>query len=420
MNILCEKKLIYCSVLVLFGLYYLFYFLPFDNGQISGNYSLLFLSLKLFGLLLLIAGFKSHFEIRTWSLLLFLGYAASFTLLSIRWLSGWALEDKLFANLYLQIPIILFVVKGVGNDGVKRFWKALAIFMVLQVVLEMAFRVLEISLWTEHRSAGGVGNPTSFGLFCLISIIYLCHTRKLAPTQLAAIIVLQWGILLSGSLAAYLCMYGVFILGAALEFRRWKTYISLLAATPINEYFFKTLRTSFTGVDLSHITRKFTALSNLSQQVLLPEDMPNAAVKSASISERINQHLFFIESALRDWSLALLGGLDRHAYWKADSQYLTYFASYGILFGLFFAGFNLYALKKALQLKSVDNGFSFSLLFFLNLAFLASRVLDYFPMATIYFILLGTIFCNTSCGGPEFRPYNSTFNRFRMKLSPLK
>jgi hypothetical protein len=425
MSILANKRLIQCSVLVLFGLYYALYFLPFNNGQMSGDYSLLFLSLKLLGLLLLVIGLGPHFEIRPWSLVLLLGYTASFAILSLRWLSEWTLEDTLFANLYLQLPLLLFIVKGASNDGTKIFCKALAIFMVFQVLLEIMFGVAGMSLWTEYRSAGGVGNPTSFGLLCVISTIYLLHVGRLKPEKVAAIAVLEWGVLLSGSLAAYLSMYAIFVLGAALQFHRWKTYLTLLVAASINEYLFDTVRTSFAGINFGHTENKLSALISASQTTLLSTNT-STAVNSLSISERINQHLFFIETALSDWSLALFGGLERYTYWVADSQYLTYFASYGMLFGLFFAGFNLYALKRALELKAIDNGFSFSSLFFLNLAFLTSRVLDYFPIASVYFIILGTIFCHSYravpggfsmprsiLGSKKYYPHNSrpsTFN----------
>jgi hypothetical protein len=107
---------------------------------------------------------------------------------------------------------------------------------------------------------------------------------------------------------------------------------------------------------------------------------------SGSVSARLEIHQLTY-GAVRDepWRL-LVGHLQGQVYWPMDSQVLTYLGSFGIAMLLAFLSIHLLWTRRAWLSAKDDGGFSFVALLLFSLVFLTNRILDYFPVATVYFL----------------------------------
>ena len=107
---------------------------------------------------------------------------------------------------------------------------------------------------------------------------------------------------------------------------------------------------------------------------------------SGSVSARLEIHQLTYD-ALRDapWRL-LVGHFQGQVYWPMDSQVLTYLGSFGIAMPLAFLSIHLLWTYRAWLNAHNDGGFSFVALLLFSLIFLTNRILDYFPVASIYFL----------------------------------
>jgi hypothetical protein len=109
---------------------------------------------------------------------------------------------------------------------------------------------------------------------------------------------------------------------------------------------------------------------------------------SASVSLRLEMHQDTM-SAIGKQPLQLLWGhLEGKPYWPMDSQILTYLGSFGAPMVLAFVGLHLWWLLLAWRARRRDGGFAVWSLALFGLIFLTNRVLDYFPVATLYFLLV--------------------------------
>jgi hypothetical protein len=84
----------------------------------------------------------------------------------------------------------------------------------------------------------------------------------------------------------------------------------------------------------------------------------------------------------------IFGHLQGLPYWPMDSQFLTYLGSFGAPFLILFLSLHLYWTIRAWRKRNNDNGFAVVSFFVFGFIFAINRILDYFPVAIIYFILV--------------------------------
>ena len=109
---------------------------------------------------------------------------------------------------------------------------------------------------------------------------------------------------------------------------------------------------------------------------------------SLSVSGRNEIFIITLDQLFQNpWNF-LLGHLRGQAYWPVDSQIFTYGGSFGVMAAIIFVAFNIYILFRAYSNRRLDGMFSFFALMMYFSIFFVNRILDYYPMASLYFLCI--------------------------------
>jgi hypothetical protein len=118
-------------------------------------------------------------------------------------------------------------------------------------------------------------------------------------------------------------------------------------------------------------------------------------VNAASVSVRLGVHERAIYLFNEQWLSMFLGHPYFISYDKNDSQFLTYALSFGIPLVILFLLFNLRLLYVSFRMRE-----KFYFIFFASflLIFATNRILDYFPISLVYFLMVAALFNSNKYG----------------------
>jgi hypothetical protein len=114
----------------------------------------------------------------------------------------------------------------------------------------------------------------------------------------------------------------------------------------------------------------------------------NDPYQSRSVSLRREIHEQYVENFSENPSLGITVGFLDEAYMKYDSQFLTYFSSFGLLVGCLFFAAATQALLKARHWKLE---FPAMCMLIFCVAFTTNRIMDYYPMPIFLVLILSII-----------------------------
>lgn len=365
------------SVLAL-SVYYFNYGTSFDEGQIEGGSPFTML-LRLFSIVLVVWSLRPfHFQLNSLALLTIL-YVASATsfLLSIG-ISG-SSNDILFFNTLLQLPVLIALSATTQKINYARWFRFIGGVLALQVIVDAMIWFTGASLWLSEAFIGGVGNPSSFGFLCSLLVAFFLFHPKAGPVRWVFVLILAAGVVMSKSLFAVMALGVVYIAWMLSSWRRIILSVVTIGAVAVSIAALL-YNTSFSQIVF--IEHKLKAVGALIGLVDYDVD------SSASVSLRVEIHQQTATAIAQDPLRLIYGHLEGKQYWPMDSQILTYLGSFGVIMLFVFLALYFVWLRYSIRNRSVDGIFCLSALLLFGLIFFTNRILDYFPMAIIYFIII--------------------------------
>lgn len=360
------------------SVYYLNYSSNFDEGQIDAASPLTMIG-RLLSVMLIVFSlkpFKWRFDASALLVFFYITAATSF-FLSIA-ISG-DVNDILFINTLIQLPVLIALSTTTQQVDHARWLKFVGIILTLQVIGDILIGIFGGALWMSGAFIGGVGNPSSYGFLCgLLVAFYLFHP-KAGSMRWLFVIIISFGAFKSESLLSVVALGIVYFIWII---RRWGWLITscLIVVGAVMGFYMVNENTDIEQA--SFIQHKLSAAAALIG--LMDYDVESSA--SVSLRTQIHQETF---EALKNEPIRLLyGHLEGKQYWPMDSQLLTYLGSFGGIMAMTFIFLHIAWMIRAFNNKILDGGFAFISMVLFGLIFLTNRILDYFPVAAIYFLLI--------------------------------
>jgi hypothetical protein len=308
-------------------------------------------------------------------------YAAIVTLALISFLAAWAdygfANDTFFLNTALQLPVLLALNGTPQKVNYARWFRFLAWFVALQAAIDVVVVLTGSALWVYGAFVGGVGNPSSFGLICAILCAFCLLHPKAGKAGGFLAVVLAGAAVMTKSLFAILSIFFLTLIWSSRSLRRFVAVLSvtIIVAGAVSYFALEVLDDTGPGFVQNKLQAAGAVLGFVASDS-----------SSASVFGRleIHQHTY---SALRDqpWRL-FIGHFEAKVYWPMDSQVLTYLGSFGLIVLLGFLVSHAYWIYRAWQVRDFDGSFSYIAMLMFGLIFLTNRILDYFPIAILYFV----------------------------------
>ena len=308
-------------------------------------------------------------------------YGAFSYMLAASWYGR--LNDSLFLNTIIQLPVLLALVGTRFNIDYARWLKFIFRILGIQVLIDILIWQAGQSLWQSAAFIGGLGNPSSFGLLCALGTTFYIFHPSVGRERWVMAVLLTIGAFQTKSMFAVLVITLVLMVWVLTSWRR-TFLVSIIGFLLVIASILVPSEQSDDG-KMGFIEHKLMAVGAL---LSLVEYDVNS---SASVSQRIEMHeRTFGELAVDPLSL-FAGHLKGLPYWPMDSQLLTYLGSFGAPFLILFLSLHAYWMVCAWRRRQMDNGFALLSLFIFGLIFLTNRILDYFPMAIIYFMIISMV-----------------------------
>lgn len=312
-------------------------------------------------------------------------------------------NDRMFFNFLLFAPCFVLLVRRDRMPHLVHFsLQVLCVVIAAQVVLDIMLRFAGLTLWLGGLFVGGMGNPSSFGMTCLICAAYLLLTdTPFRPWQRHTMIALHLcGIIWSAALLPVLLCGLLAIMYVARERRRWREaclvsagHLALIALWVVIAGVPRLLQYKFfsvvglTGIDVSdHLL-----IAPPVAQATVPSLGQNLSLSVTGRLETMQLWGDFLHLGLGD---VLLGHYDQLAYFPVDGQYLGILLSFGAIAFAIFVACNLAMLGQAIStLRDSPRPQWFPTFVILAFAvvFLNNRILDYYPMTYLYIAALALI-----------------------------
>lgn len=293
------------------------------------------------------------------------------------------LNDTLFVNTLLQLPVLVAVVGTRWEIDYARWLRFLCVVLTLQTVGDTVVWQAGASLWLSRAFVGGVGNPSSFGLLCVVGLAFCMFHPRAGPWRWPTGAVLAFGAVMSKALLVVLAVALVVGVWMMLGWRRLLAGLAIVAvvafAAPTK------LIGMGEGEETGFIEHKLKAVSALLG--LVEYDVES----STSVSLRLEMHEETLAAIASAPQGLLWGHLEGLPYWPMDSQLLTYLGSFGAPMLALFLALHLGWTALAWRQRRRDGGFALLGLIIFGFIFTTNRVLDYFPVATLYFLLVAAV-----------------------------
>lgn len=373
---------LFAGTLLALSVYYLDYTGNFDEGSAEGSNKLVFL-MRLISAFLVTVSLRP-FKVKhraPWMLLAFYGICAFSYALSIG-LTG-QLNDVLFLNTVLQLPVLWAICQTRWYIDFARWFRFIGVVLVIESIVDVGVLLNGKSLWGSDAFVGGLGNPSSFGVSCVIlSAFFLFHPEAgRARTPMAA--ALSIAAVMTKSLFAALGVGVIFSIWVLRDMRR--VFVTLIGLIGVGIWLNSWLTDHGQEIFLMHKLLAAGALIGL-----VNYDVDSS--RTVSLRSEMHEHTF---TAMTNQPLSLIfGHVEGKAYWPNDSQILTYLGSFGAVMLVVFLLLHLLWFRRALRNGHLDGKFSAIALMIFGLIFLTNRILDYFPLAILYFLCIAAATTN--------------------------
>lgn len=377
-----RRCLLYAGSLLALSVYYLNYGGNFDEGSTDG----VGMQTLLMRIIVVACIVTALLPIRLWawpSMMtqgLYLYGAFSYVLVA-----GWHddINDSLFLNTIIQLPVLLALVGTRFKIDYVRWLKFIFWVIGIQVLIDILIWQTGKLLWLSTAFVGGLGNPSSFGLLCVLGATFFIFHPSVGRERWMLVILLTIGAFQTKALFAVIAIVLVLIVWVLTSWRRtfFASILGILFATGS----ILVLSGQSNDREMGFIEHKLMAVGALFS--LLEYDVHS----SASVSQRIEMHEQTFNGFAIDPLSLIVGHLKGLPYWPMDSQLLTYLGSFGVPFLILFLSLHAYWMLCGWRRRESDDGFTLLSLCIFGLIFVTNRILDYFPVAIIYFIIISII-----------------------------
>lgn len=374
-----HKFFISLLVLIISSHYYYLYFISFHEGVTHTPQEMQII--KIFASILFYLSFFDFKKIKLSMDMLSTSMLLAIAVLVYKSIY-FTINDYLFLNFFaLSIPYVFFRPR-LRIEVVNIFFPALIIILCLQIIIDYVLVHHTQSIWENKAFIGGFGNPSTFGIICNLAVAYII-TRQHKNYHLIPLFIITYGACQSKSLATIAVLLLLYLLNIAHQKNKYDLVFSMAIT------FFAT------GIILynleGHLAYKFESLLqylNIQQPPLLSEhNLANPKIPiSTSIGNRsLLYHQLITNLTDNPFKMLLLGSITSF-YSSADSQFITFSNSFGILlscailYNLIFPFFNsiVYNSKYFPQ--------ACGLVFIIYCA--SNRILEYYPVIFIFIFLL--------------------------------
>jgi hypothetical protein len=369
-------RILLLGTLISLCVYYLDYGRAFEDG-VQQDTSVPALLMRLGGVLL-IAGslypYRTRLSLPLLLVPLYALFGVSF-LLGLGW-SGDA-SEKMFLNTLLQLPVLVAMCQTRWSFDGARWLRFVATIIILQALGDLALYLLGQSLWTSYAFVGGFGNPSSYGVTCVVLLTFCLLHPRAGRLRVLKGVLLTAAALMSMSLFAILGMVVVYTVWMLRRMHRAGIVIAVLAVAGVGLSGWAA--TQDDDVFIIHKLTAAAAFFGLTQY---------DTNTSLSIEGRTKGHQRTWEAIGEGPVRFFTGHLEDKAYWPEDSQVLTYLGSFGALLLLAFLGLHVLWLTYAARTGATDGGFTLIALALFGAMLFTNRILDYFPLAILYFFCI--------------------------------
>lgn len=365
------------AIVGIFSIYYLYYSTDFKDGEVDNVPAYIAVAkLAAFGLFTLwLMPFWVSTRYRD-DILLVPFLALCGVSYGVALVAGFDHPTALFVNALIFIPV-LFSAR-MDEQGILVAFKLIKNIILLQCLLGFVLRFLGIDLWTGGAVSGGVGNPSSFGLLCCISYLYVDTFGRRWQVEIPEKLVLALGALATNSVFSLLTMACIVVL---LETKNKRLAFLLMGFVPALAAAGFLIAKAEAAGEPSFLVHKILAVLNFVGLV-------DYEVTAGITGGRIADHLNLLAGYVEDPSAMLWGHMGSTVYRAADSQYVSFLASFGIPLTLLFVLINLKVYFSAKELRSSAAIFLRGCLLIFMLNFFVNRILDYFPMTFVYMMVV--------------------------------
>jgi hypothetical protein len=372
-----QWRMLMAGTALALSVYYLHYGTTFDEGDIDASNPLTLVGRLISVVLLVVALRPIRLRIDSALALTLLYFLALGSFIAAWAMNGYT-NDTFFLNTALQLPVLLALNGTRLRVDYARWLRFIVCFVALEAMIDVIVVANGSALWISGAFVGGVGNPSSFGLICAIACAFCLLNPRAGWGRRPLGIGLAGAAIMTKSLFAVLAIAIIAVIWASRSWRRFIGSAVLGCVLSVATYYFAL--GGLDDEDPSFLANKLRAAGALLGFVSYDVD------SSDSVSERLEIHRRTY-AAVRDepWQF-LYGHLHGQVYWPMDSQVLTYFGSFGIAMLLAFLLIHTLWTRRAWLNAKNDGGFSFVALLLFSLIFLTNRILDYFPVASLYFL----------------------------------
>ncbi len=310
---------------------------------------------------------------------------ALFGLFGVSFLVAFGVEgevnDTLFLNTLIQVPALWALCQTrwrVDSAGWLRF---VATCLILQSFVDLGLFVTGNTLWLSQAFVGGLGNPSSYGVTCAVALAFCLFHPRAGRFRAAKAAMLTVIAVMSMSLFTALGVMLLYSVWVTRDVRRLLVAVAVVIGTGM-------LISAWLASqeDENFLIHKFAAAAAVIGLVEYDADTSLTVTGRAAGYERTM-------TAIRKRPLGLITGhLEDKVYWPQDSQALTYLGSFGVLMLTAFVLLHALWMAYAARRWRADGGFTLLALALFGLMFFTNRILDYYPVATLYFFCIAMAF----------------------------
>jgi len=394
------------TAFLFFSLFYFsyLYFFPFDQGISAAPAAVKAAKDGVYAILLLALAPSFRFT-KDWREWIFVPLVVALLITSVIHGSHTDLKEQIWQNIkniaiFIPIYHIAFQMDRSQRDRLT-FWTftALIFAAITQSIFSFAFDWTGGKLWADHVFAGLIGNPNSFSLvlnlaFGVVLAFIPSMSARIFIASLAMIALLFVTILhtTSGSQAA---IFVLLIPYAAIVMRaKWHRFLAVAlivaAAIVANQR-----AVDNTTYSVSGITEALQ--EEMPNTELLAEQLAEAAPEqeiSSSVTTRVRIVRLAI-SVFENPADAVFGSFSTDSYTPMDGQFFVFLYNGGLLLLLSLAApAALIYLQSLMSVWRTRNQHEAALHFMLvafGITFLPSRILMYYPLNFIFFMVCGLI-----------------------------
>jgi hypothetical protein len=291
-----------------------------------------------------------------------------------------SLNDSLYFNTLLQLPLLIALAGTRRQFDYPSCVRFVVGVLVVQLMGDAVLRLAGISLWQSYAFVGGVGNPSSFALLCAIGMAFCIFYPEGVRWRWPLAVLLGLGALQTKAMFGAFAIALILLVWAGSSWRRASigVFFCAIAATSA----LALIQGEVGKRERGFLEHKLTAAAAFAG--LAEYDVGS----SASVSQRVEMHQRTIAEIFDEPSRLLWGHLGGLPYWPMDSELLTYLGSFGLPFVTALMMTQVYFTWCAWRTRKVDGGFHALALLLFGFIFLTNRVLDYYPIVMIYFVIV--------------------------------